>query len=71
MAEEKKLTNEEFVEKHIDMHKNVFGYWEASFTCADGYRISCSYKATGRTVKKELKELLMQSVLTQIEHPIQ
>lgn len=74
MAEGKKLTNltnEEFVEKNMVMRKNVFDRWEASFTCADGYQISCSGTDTGRTAKKELKERLIQRVLMQFKHPIQ
>lgn len=71
MAKETKLTNEEFIEKHAVVRKNLIGHWEASFTCADGYSISCSNNAVGRSVKRELKERLIQTVLAQTKHPIQ
>ena len=65
-----KLTHEQFIAKNLKFSRNVMGWWQASFTCADGYQISVSDSGTGRAVKGALKDKLIQAVLSR-SHPVQ
>lgn len=66
-----KLTNEQFVRAHVVFRRNVMGWWQASFTCADGYQYSVSDSGTGRSVKTMLTNRLVSAVLSQAAHPVQ
>lgn len=65
------LTNYDYIVKNMVFKKNTMGWWEASFTCADGYRYSVCDSATGRTVKPRLRDHLAKTVMAQADHPIQ
>lgn len=65
------LTNQDYIVKNMVFRKNTMGWWEASFTCADGYRYSICDNATGRAVKPRLRDHLLKRVMGQKDHPIQ
>lgn len=65
------LTNHDYIIKNMVFRKNGMGWWEASFTCADGYKYSICDNATGRVVKPRLRDQLLKRVMGQTDHPIQ
>lgn len=66
-----KLSNQEYVNANVKFSRNGMGWWQASFVCADGYQYSVCDSGTGRAVKNNLKNYIVQKVLTQKDHPIQ
>lgn len=66
-------SDDAFIEAHVKFSKNVLGFWQASFTCADGfqYTIADFDPASTKTAKSRLKSDLIARVIAQRKHPIQ
>ena len=71
MAVVKKQTDTEYIVSNLRFGKNIMGWWEVKFTCADGFCYGISDSCGGRAVKNKLKERILDRVLNQTEHPIQ
>lgn len=65
-----KLTDLEYIMSHIKFDKNIMGWWEASFTFADGYQMTIADGGASKSIKAELKGRLIDRVL-RAKHPIQ
>ena len=63
--------NKKYILENLKFSKNTMGWWEVSFTCADGFCYSIANSETGRAVKTKLRDEIVNSVLDQFEHPIQ
>ena len=63
--------NKKYIVENLKFCKNTMGWWEVSFTCADGFRYSISDSGTGRATKTKLRDQIVKQVLDQFEHPIQ
>ena len=63
--------NKKYIVENLKFCKNTMGWWEVSFTCADGFRYSISDSGTGRATKTKLRDQIVKEVLDQFEHPIQ
>lgn len=63
--------NKRYIVENLKFCKNTMGWWEVSFTCADGFCYSISDSGTGRAVKTKLRDQIVKEVLDQFEHPIQ
>ena len=63
--------NRKYIVENLKFCKNTMGWWEVSFTCADGFCYSISDSGTGRAVKTKLRDQIVNEVLDQFEHPIQ
>ena len=72
MPTKKPLTNEQYIEAHVNYYKNVNDAWTASFECADGYSYSAAAvpNQPARTAKKQVLEMVKDAVI-QGNHPIQ
>lgn len=66
-----KISDREYVEKHIVEGRNAFGWVQVKFTCADGYVYTSADKIVGRAGRSKLKAHLIELVLAQTNHPIQ
>ena len=65
------LSNDAFIEAHVQFSKNIMGFWQASFTCADGFQYTVADPSSAKNTKSQLKSRLIERVLAQREHPIQ
>ena len=63
--------NTKYIVENLKFSKNTMGWWEVSFTCADGFCYSISDSGTGRATKTKLRDQIVKQVLDQFEHPIQ
>ena len=63
--------NKKYIIENLKFSKNTMGWWEVSFTCADGFRYTVADSDTGRAVKTKLRDEIVDRVLGQFEHPIQ
>lgn len=63
--------NKKYIVENLKFSKNTMGWWEVSFTCADGFRFTIADSGTGRAVKTKLRDEIVDRVLDQFEHPIQ
>ena len=63
--------NKKYIVENLKFRKNTMGWWEVSFTCADGFCYSMANSETGRAVKTKLRDEIVNRVLDQFEHPIQ
>lgn len=63
--------NKKYIVENLKFSKNSMGWWEVSFTCADGFCYTIANSETGRAVKTKLRDELVNRVLDQFEHPIQ
>ena len=63
--------NKKYIIENLKFRKNTMGWWEVSFTCADGFCYSISDSGTGRATKTKLRDQIVNQVLDQFEHPIQ
>ena len=63
--------NKKYIIENLKFRKNTMGWWEVSFTCADGFSYSISDSGTGRSIKTKLRDEIVDKVLGQFEHPIQ
>ena len=63
--------NKKYIIENLKFRKNTMGWWEVSFTCADGFSYSISDSGTGRSIKTKLRDEIVNKVLGQFEHPIQ
>ena len=63
--------NKKYIIENLKFRKNTMGWWEVSFTCADGFCYSISDSGTGRSIKTKLRDEIVNRVLDQFEHPIQ
>ena len=63
--------NKKYIVENLKFSKNAMGWWEVSFTCADGFRYTVADSDTGRAVKTKLRDEIVNRVLDQFEHPIQ
>ena len=63
--------NKKYSVENLKFSKNSMGWWEVSFTCADGFRYTMADGGTGRAVKTKLRDEIVDRVLDQFEHPIQ
>lgn len=71
----RELTDREFVTKNVKVKRDVLSdMYVAAFKCKDGYSISwsCETNAYGNSLKTKrvIKELLIDKVLEQTEHPV-
>lgn len=71
----RELTDREFVTKNVKVKKDeLSGMYVAAFKCKDGYSLSwsCEPHAYGNSLKTKrvVKELLIEKVLEQTEHPV-
>lgn len=64
------IADKDYIIKNIRYGKNTMG-WEASFTCADGYRYGIYDSTGGRQVKNRLRDRIVLTVMSQKDHPIQ
>lgn len=63
--------NKKYIVENLKFSKNSMGWWEVSFTCADGFCYTIADSGTGRAVKTKLRDEIVNRVLDQFEHPIQ
>ena len=63
--------NKKYIVENLKFSKNSMGWWEVSFTCADGFCYTVADSDTGRAVKIKLRDEIVNRVLGQFEHPIQ
>lgn len=63
--------NKKYIVENLKFSKNSMGWWEVSFTCADGFCYTIANSETGRAVKTKLRDEIVNRVLDQFEHPIQ
>ena len=63
--------NKKYIIENLKFSKNTMGWWEVSFTCADGFCYTVADSDTGRAVKIKLRDEIVNRVLGQFEHPIQ
>ena len=63
--------NKKYIIENLKFRKNTMGWWEVSFTCADGFCYTIADSGTGRAVKTKLRDEIVDRVLDQFEHPIQ
>lgn len=63
--------NKKYIVENLKFSKNSMGWWEVSFTCADGFCYTVANSETGRAVKTKLRDQIVNRVLDQFEHPIQ
>ena len=63
--------NKKYIVENLKFRKNTMGWWEVSFTCADGFCYTIANSETGRAVKIKLRDQIVNRVLDQFEHPIQ
>lgn len=63
--------NKKYIVENLKFSKNTMGWWEVSFTCADGFCYTIANSETGRAVKIKLRDQIVNRVLDQFEHPIQ
>ena len=63
--------NKKYIVENLKFRKNTMGWWEVSFTCADGFCYTIADSGTGRAVKTKLRDEIVDRVLDQFEHPIQ
>ena len=63
--------NKKYIIENLKFRKNTMGWWEVSFTCADGFCYSMADSGTGRSIKTKLRDEIVNRVLDQFEHPIQ
>ena len=63
--------NKKYIVENLKFSKNIMGWWEVSFTCADGFCYSIADGGTGRETKTKLRDEIVDRVLDQFEHPIQ
>ena len=63
--------NKKYIVEKLKISKNTMGWWEVSFTCADGFCYTVADSDTGRAVKIKLRDEIVDRVLGQFEHPIQ
>ena len=63
--------NKKYIVENLKFSKNSMGWWEVSFTCADGFCYTIANSDTGRAVKTKLRDQIVDRVLGQFEHPIQ
>lgn len=63
--------NKKYIIENLKFSKNTMGWWEVSFTCADGFCYTIANSETGRAVKIKLRDQIVNRVLDQFEHPIQ
>ena len=63
--------DKKYIVENLKFRKNTMGWWEVSFTCADGFCYTVADSDTGRAVKTKLRDEIVNRVLGQFEHPIQ
>lgn len=65
------MSDDAFIEARVQFSKNIMGFWQASFTCADGFQYTIADPSSAKNTKSQLKSRLIERVLAQREHPIQ
>ena len=64
------MSDEQFIEAHMNFEKNVNDQWCGRFVCADGYNVSFAAFGSIRSVKSMIKSEVIDRVLA-CGHPIQ
>jgi hypothetical protein len=64
------MTDKDYIAENITFGRNVMGWWEATFVCADGYQYHTCDKGNSRSIKDVLKSRLIETVMKQNKHPI-
>ena len=45
------MTDKDYIAENITFGRNVMGWWEATFVCADGYQYHTCDKGNSRSIK--------------------
>ena len=63
--------NKKNIVANLNFSKTTMGWWEVSFTCADGLCYTVADSDSGRAVTIKLPDEIVDRVLGHFEHPIQ